>query len=568
MIASVSLIAKASLLSYPDPGPSSLWSSDELTSMDLLASHDLEECILEATIRGYERLVRTLMRRRGPVRIVVEEHPKVPGRYTLNGRDMVSKIDERMFATGIRSPAKLKSLLAMIVEFDMKGLIEPGVTFPLLMKRVESNSTLMRYNFSEFKGTLPELIDGVVRHPELAIALAGESGRTSTPQAYQPMLCWASEDMVRQFPNDLARLVHFQNMRGHGSLAQFKAAAGQSGNLEISAIEVGVEPSNGRDCEVFQHLHHAMTPMSSRLGFADDGGRVLCITTCDFLMQFPDQACSDYNLKAAFEFADNYCPFEIMASQAAATCREQFGREEPTARVSIGYMNEMVGNFNDLFEGLQHGHPLRERMMDLMTREQWAALFHKAEAVDAHSMLGLYQAFGIDNTGKDFHWFPHVFKALADGGFRFSSNTKIFTDSKTMQKHKEATCLLLEPAVLLPYDKTSFGDHSGAGLVTKDLFANCIKANLWPIPGQAPADVAQALKDSSRLSFDVLSNPKKLAMYTYLLNAGVEACAEVASTPSQWMPIAQIFSSDELQPYLKEMPAKARGRVLEAGMGL
>ena len=568
MIASISMTAKVSLLNYPDLGALSAWSSDELTNMDFLQSPDLEECILEATIRGHERLVRTLMHRRGPVRIVVGEHPKVPGRYTLNGRDTTSQIDERLFAISIRSPEKLKSLLAMIVEFGMKGLIEAGQSFPLLMKNVERNSSLMRNNVSEFKGALPELIDGVVRQPELAIALVGESGRTSTPQAYQPMLCWASEDMVRKFPNDLARLVHFQNVRGHGSLAQWKSASGQPGNIDISAIEVGLEPANGRGCEVFQHLHHAMTPMSSRLGFEDEGDRVLCITTSDFLMQLPSQDCSEDNLKAAFEFVENYCPIEIMASQVVATCREQFGRDELTARVPIGYMNEMVSNFNDLFEVLQQGHPLRERMKDLMTREQWSALFLRAEAVDAHSMLGLYQAFGIDNTGKDFHFFPHGFETLAKGGFQFSSNTKIFTDSKKMQKHKEAADLFLEPAVLLPYDKTCFGYYSGVGQTTRELFANCMKVNLWPIPGQAPTDVAQALKDSARLSFDVLSTPKKLAMYTYLLSAGVEACAEVASTPSQWMVIAQIFSSDELKPYRHAMPKQARGKVLESSLGL
>jgi hypothetical protein len=95
-----------------------------------------------------------------------------------------------------------------------------------------------------------------------------------------------------------------------------------------------------------------------------------------------------------------------------------------------------------------------------------------------------------------------------------------------------------------------------------------MKANLWPIPGAAPAGVPQALKDSSRLSFEVLSNPKKLALYTYLQRAGVEACVEAASTPSQWMSIAQIFSCEDLQPYLKDMPKQARGKVLESGLGL
>jgi hypothetical protein len=567
-LVSISLAAKVTLLNFPDPGASFDWSEDELANMDLLDQHDLEECVLEATVRGHLRLARALIHRRGPVRIVVAEHPKVPGRFTLNGRDMVSQIDERMFATAIRSPAQLKSLLAMIVKFDMKGLVEPGASFPLLMKQLHSNSMLMRFNVSEFKGALPELSDGVLKQPELAVALVGESGRTSTPGAYKPMLCWASEDMVRQFPNNLMRLKHFQDVRPHGSLAQWKAASGQPGNMDFTVIEVGLEPVKPSAAMVFRHLHFTMTPMSSRLGFADEAGRVLCVTTSDFLTQFPTQDCAEGNLQAAYEFVESYCPIEIMASQAAEVCREQFGRVEPSASVPIGYMNAMDGNFNDLFETLQQGHPLRERAIGVMTRDQRAGLFLKAEAIDAQSLLGVYQAFGIDNTGKDLHFFPHAFATLAKGGFEFSANTKIFTDSNKMQKHKQAADLSLEPAVLLPYDNTCFGEYSGVGSITRELFANCLKVKLWPIPGEPPADVAQALKDSSKLSLEVLSTPKKLAMYTYLQSAGVESCAQVASTPSQWMAMAQIFSSDELKPYLQVMPKQARGKVLETSLGL
>jgi hypothetical protein len=564
----ISLGAKASLLEFPDPGSSYEWSADELTNMDFMTVPDLEECILEATIRGHERLVRTLMDRRGPVRIVVAEHPKVPGRYTLNGREMARQIDERMFATGIKTPGHLKSLLSMIVEFGMKGLLEPGQSFPLLLKAVDTNSVLMSKCVSEYEADLPELIDGVLDHPELAIALVGEINRTPTPDAYKPMLCWASESMVRQFRDHLAPLKHFQTVMGHGPIAQWKAASGQPGNLDFSAIHVGVEPVKAAAAEVFQFLRYTMLPMASKLGFEDERGRVLCVTSSDFLIQFPSRNCSEANLQAALEFAGNYCPVDIMASQASAICREQFGRSEPTRAIPVGYMREMSASFNDLFECLQNDHPLREQMTNLIARDQWVALFDKTDKIDAKALLGLYHAFGIDNTGKGRHFYPHAIATLASGGFKFSSKTKIFTDEKKFQKHVESADLSLEPAVELTYDKTCFDEHSGPTLTTREIFANCMKANLWPIPGAAPAGVPQALKDSSRLSFEVLSNPKKLALYTYLQRAGVEACVEAASTPSQWMSIAQIFSCEDLQPYLKDMPKQARGKVLESGLGL
>jgi hypothetical protein len=59
-----------------------------------------------------------------------------------------------------------------------------------------------------------------------------------------------------------------------------------------------------------------------------------------------------------------------------------------------------------------------------------------------------------------------------------------------------------------------------------------------------------------------------LALEAYLVNAGLDACLAVAKTPGQWITLTQVFSVDELKPYLKTMPAKARGRMLESALGL
>lgn len=561
--------AKTELLNPEGPSnhESMPWTEVDYARMDMLEGFDLADCVIQATIRGQERLVRELMARRGPVPIVLEADPRIPGTYELNGRSFGFSISESTFAANIKSPAALKSLLAMIEEFGMKGLIEPDKSFPFLLKKVERNSILMRYNVSRFEGTLPELVDGVLGQPELAIALDYESSRTSTPNAYQPMLCWASEEMVLQFRKNLAPLIHYQDVEGHGSLAQWKESSGQPGNMDFANIIVGVAPSKACS-EAFEYLNHTMTPMSSKLGFRDQRGRLLCETTAEFLLQFPARDCDEDNLKTAFDFTANYCPIDIMALQAKETCREKYGVEEFSYSLRVDPRTKMKTDFDLLFKALNRDHPLQGRVKDLMTKEQWVGLLGKASKVESASMLGLFQAFGIDNTGKSGSVFPHDLEILARGGFRYSSQAKVFEDPNKYDKHNKTKDLALEPSLHLPFSTKSISPATGEISMIKALYRDCAAVNLWAAPGAAPVDVAHALKMSARVSFEVLSTAKILALHSYLVNAGVESCAKAATAPSHWLTMAAVFSSDELQPYLKEMPAKARGRVLEAGMGL
>jgi hypothetical protein len=550
----------------PNTNPADQWTDVHYALMDKLDGFDLADCILQATIRGQERLVRTLMERRGPVPIVLSSDPRVPSCYNLNGESFGLSVDETVFAANAKSPAALKSLLAMIDEFGMKGLIEPGKSFPFLLKKVETNSFLMKNNVSRFDAMLPELAGGVLGQPELAIALNHESQHTSTPDAYQPMLCWASEDMVLQFPKNLAALVPYQHV-DENPISQWKASTGQPGNMDFNKIVVGVKPSSACS-KVIEYLHQTMTPRASRFGFSDDRGLILCETTADFLLQFPSEDCTSEDLQTAFDFTSNYCPIDIMAAQAINTCREVFGVVELRRPTTPLFETMLVESFDFLFEALKRGDALQLRVMDLMTKEQWSALYRKANYVGAHALLGLYQAFGIDNCGRANQYFAYEIAVLANGGFRFSSNTKVFIENNPFQKHLKTKSLDSEPAMLLPISQSSFSSTKVTGDHAKDMAINCMKANLWPAPGVMPMDVAAALKMASRVSFDVMSNPKVLALHAYLLNAGVEACAKAATSASQWMAVIGVFSTEELEPFRKEMPAKAKGKMLEFNLGL
>lgn len=563
---------KAELLAPggPNANPADPWTDSHFSLMDELEGFDLADCILQATIRGQERLVRTLMERRGPVPIVVGKRPNVAGRYTLNGRYMTSKADESMFAIGIRTPANLKSLLSMIVEFDMKGLIEAGQSFPLLLKSVERNSFLKKNNVSRFEGVLPELVDGVLGHPELALALMDESLRTSTPEAYKPMLCWASEDMVRQFPKNLSPLLPYQLVDGR-PMPEWKLDSGKPKNMSFKYIVLGVSPSKACS-EVVEYLHQTMTPMSAKLGFQHDRGRVLCETTADFLLQFQAGGCTDENLQAAFDFTANYCPIEIIAAQAVVTCRQDFGVVEVRRVPKPCFEIKMEFRFDHLFGALGHGHALRERVMDLMTRDQWSSLLKKARVVSTDSLVGLYQAFGIDNRGTLLDFSFGDFEVLVQGGYRFADGTKVYEHPAQHQRKKGQKAPIavvhLEftgPSLTLAAVDTSHQDlHS----FMVNVYKNVLKTNLWPANTPAPESIAGALEMASRILLGQNAPTKALALEAYLANAGLDACIEVVKTPSQWVALTQVFSGDELAPYLKIMPKKAKGRMLELGLGL
>jgi hypothetical protein len=542
------------------------WPESVLANMDRLEGRDLAECILYATIQGRESLVRTLWGRRGPVDIVVDE---TEHGYRLNGSPINLNLDQ--FAAYAFSPKAIKSVLAMIDEFGMKGLVEPGTTFPALFKTIDSSQFMYARNDSQFEGVLPYLTEGFLRQPELAIALHDESSRVSTPSAYQSILCWASSKMVDQFRGELSPLVPFQEVGGT-SMVDWKAKSGDPYNMNFYEIELGVSGSRG--CTQAIHtLFSAMAPEVTKYGFTDEKGRQLCQTTTDFLLSFPTGPCTEENLNSSHAFVGNYCPTDIMALHAAEVCQREFGLESKTFNFRDGLKKRMTKSYNQLFEALDDSHPLSKRVRKLMTPVQWKGLLHKARSVSGESLLGLHQAFGIDNAGKSLELSFRDFEILSRGGFQFADNTQAceslgayLQSSGSVSKVPQAVYLNFQPTSFLfpPEEAENHTLHS----YLVEVYQNVQKTNLWPGSDKAPADIQEALAMAAPLTLGGDDDTLSLMLEGYLASAGLEACATVAKTPDEWITLTQVFSSDELAPYLKTMPSKARGRMLELGMGM
>jgi hypothetical protein len=550
------------------------WSFDDLASMDLLNQEDLAECILCLTLKGNESLVRTLVERRGLVPVNVQTLETLPPTYLLNGKPVVLGVKFLNAIDRHKVDGQLNSLLDMIVEFGIKGLIDHGESYPLLLRNVYSNPIESVFDRSQFEGYLPELSEGVVSHPELAIALRDRSARAAAPEAYQPLLCWASEDMVRQFPENLMPLRVFQEVEGHGTLAQWKAQSGEPGNLDFDCISIGIEATD-KNTVFASCLIESMAPEASKKGFSDINGRLLCETTTNFLLQFETSACSEKNIHAATKFVDTYCPVLIMAKKAAAFYQAQ-GIKVPYQGVPQIFVTDMRSNFDALINLMVAWDETSERVKTLITKDQWAHLAKRSQSsIEPACLHTLWKELGIDNTGLQLALDGEQVVYLAKNDYRFSSDTRVFENESSSNEYSEnngtsnTTSLLIEDN-RVPYVPDYFDGRQDANLFVHAIvvFKKILASNLWPTEEGRPKDLKEALLECNGLDLGNYECNRAMLLRAYLTEVGVDECAETVSRPNQWLMLTTVFGADELKPYLGIMPKAAKGRVLENSLGL
>jgi hypothetical protein len=540
--------------------------------MDLLSDYDVADCLFRAALVGNERLMRRLVEYRGPVQVEFVNHHPIK-QFTLNGEPLLGASIPTL--GGVHTPAALKSLLKAIDELGMKGLIDHGPTMPALFRNLNMNSDFKLMKITRFEGDLPSLTEPQLVNPELAIVLAEESATTCTPAAYKPILCWASQAMINEYPLSLAPFETIQEVKGHGPMAQWKEDVNQPNNMAFGTIATGLKASDG--AKYPRELVKTMGPLSHVYGFDDLQGRVLCETTTDFLLSFPCAEISVPKIHAAKAFVENYCPLDIMAIQASEACIN--------LHAPLKFPGDLVtfhsDGFNELFGLLSKGHPLRDRALDMMEPEQWKALFEEVGSVKllASSLIAMYETFGIDNTGHDVKIRYDDIPSLKAANYRFSPDTKFFDNESTYKPHvpyfhgdTETSVLAFMNASLF-FDPEEFGED--VVITSKfrmdritEKFIDLANMRLWPSATIPPANFAEAVKMAGSADLSDTTNNRSMALRGILLGAGLEACVQAISAPKQWLKLAELFPRSEFAPYMKTMPTKAKGMLLEQEMGL
>lgn len=541
--------------------------------MDLLSDYDVADCLFRAALVGNEMLMRRLVEYRGPVQVeFVNEHPAKS--FKLNGEPILGASIPTL--GGVHTPAALKSLLKAIDELGMKGLIDHGPTFPALFRKLNTNSDYKLMKTVRFDGEIPSLTEPQLVSPELALVLAEESANTCTPLAYRPILCWASEAMIKEYPSSLAPFETIQEVKGHGPMSQWKAEVNEPGNLQVGTIATGLKASP--EAKFALQLAKTMAPLSQAYGFNDLQGRVLCETTTDFLLSFPTGEVSPTKIQAAKTFVENYCPLDIMAIQASEACINLY--------VPMKFEGDLVtfheAPFNALLSLVANEHPLRDRARAMMTMEQWKGLFTKTGSespIYASSLIAMHEAFGLDNEGVQAKVRYDDVPALKAANYRFSDKTQFFDDEKTFKAHNNSrrdmgiTSAFAFMNASLLFDPDDFGEDV---VLTKQMkmdriteqFVDLANLRLWPSNSLPPTDIAEAVKMAGSVDLSDSTNNRSMALRGILVGAGLEACVQAISAPKQWLKLAEIFPRSEFKPYMKTMPSKEKGILLEQEMGL
>jgi hypothetical protein len=547
----------------------------------LLNEDDLAECLLTAAYSGRLTLMRELVAHRGPIPLRFEHTLSNPAQYLLNGRHFV--LDTSKYLRHIKSTKGLKALFTAIEAFGLKGLLEPGPTYPLLLREIDERVKHIPFTRGVFSGQLPELRQDTLSHPELAIAMSKETEGPVTPDAYRPILCWASKDMARQFPERLAPLKPYQQVGGSRSIKDFKASFDPEKPDPPLIITVGVHAPR-REGDFTKYLFRQMAPESIQMGFEDEAGRVLCETTTDFLLSFPTVNHSEENHQAARAFVEQYCPYEIIATQTARVCASDFGSKPKSTFKFQGeayWFNSDVHtqfSYGDsrLFEMLSLDHPLRDRALNMMERQQWLWLIEKysAQHSSARCLLALRDTFGLDNAGMKLILTPSKLSALLDAGYRFVDETSVFLDLGQFDYASRHTYdPRFKSTVFLKFDAIDWRPPQAERMPDRQVqdhivgqYQNILKGNLWPCKSSKPTDVNNALQMLSAHGKSLLGDATKISLHAYLKNAGLEACLQAA--PEHLPKLLYVFARGEFDPHLKTLPNKLRGLVLENDMGL
>jgi hypothetical protein len=560
---------------------------DQARVLELLpdaVAADFDEFLFNATVIGDLRVVEALRSYLGPLTLTYEL--KAGGRVSsVNGISF--KPQRNGVLRHCNSIAEVKQFFSVIKALGFKGLVEPGPTVPYFYS--ENNQTydhiLGVVRAAQFKGELPFLEAGVLKSPELAISLSEESFYSATPDAFMPMLCWATEAMVQEFSEALKPVEFMQSIsfetakRGYAKsyssmpVAMYKAKQQPCDAVIVTGIGVGLKSSHLHS-EWLSNLNHYMGNEFTRNGFADTDGRILCETRVDFLLSFPADFCAESNLLESKRFATEYIPFDILAIQALKACTELYGHPQQSyATFAMPHAKSYRHAFNPLFEIMGSQSPLREPLLDLLTREQWLDIARKAESVSftAKALIALRDTFGLDNQGMILRFRPEDLDTLRQAGYQFVSNTALMIDDTSQDAEDEPPHVTGVRLNLSGYSVSfTLEDDNAETLLAETLRYHGLaqSMNLWSCKTPKPATVQQALKQIVDLNIANTEHVQAMALYAFLVGQGIAACAKEATSPEEWLRVVEMFSDREIEPYLSIMPRQAKGRALENQLGL
>jgi hypothetical protein len=553
-----------------------------------MTDQDVAECMFTAATLGYLLVMDALWASRGPFAVVYEnEEGGDVGR--LNGVAF-TPIRNKLLPFAPKA-GRLRKIFDSIRQYGIKGLIEPGHTYPFLFKEINLKTLVGLQASRRFEGELPFIDDNTLHHPELALAMEAEGQRTGMNEAYQPMLCWATEDMIVQHGAQLAPLRTMQNVEFFvpkeapeqglsfvtKTVAQFKADPEMGDPVIIHNIALGIEPDD-RHSSAASLLLGSMGSEDIQNGFADPQGRVLCETRADFLLGFSLAQGSVENEAHAHQFITDGFPLGILANHTAKVCREEFAHDLTEFKHPTFFSRPLSKNYDpdsDTFYLMNiYTGEASKKLVGMLRPDQWRSLFKYSNTknIRLRGLVTFRDVLQMDNLGMKISIESDDIDELDGFEYRFREGTVVVNTTEEydafVKRHPDGTCVLLRMDTHhVIWNSCISGEQEIFDEVLR-LHTQLQKMNIWTGDGASAPGAKESLDCLVRLGGVDVNSVRVMGTIAHLIDLGVDASAQAASSAEHWSLIAKVFSAEQLQPYLLTMPREIRGMVLEGAMGL
>lgn len=534
-----------------------------------LEREHLATILVDALCHGDNKFAEVLWQLRGPfeARLVTE----ADGTHVLNKVPGIYLPAKTSLFMACGTVAELKRLMANIRDMNVQGLIDTSPGNGALFLSDGLSEALSMCREAKFEGRVPNLINDRLSHPELLLCMIEASKECIAGTAYDHVLCWASPEMAKSYPDDLHPFHSVQNVSvlddndnfqsyGYPGWAQAFESDMRQGRQANIPQSYNLTSVSEVDNEIGQHLLNSMGTPLEQHGFLENCGMVLCSTTTSFLARFEVAGPLDPdNLRLSESFITGYFPLGLLCRQADKANDWKY----PLINGVLGA--QKVSSLITVMDG---DSELSARVAAFLSPAQWASLA-STQTMDAAMLLGLQKAVGIDNSGMSSLIRFKDFEMLYEQGYKFSPHTVLKIGEKQhpsdLLDHRGAV-VIIELAKIHRVNENIVNLRDKL----KETYIQLVSMGLWPVDVERePTDLRKVLEECAKQSNFAKKHDRRSLLYrAWLVRIGAEACVAVARKPREMTLLVDVLGDEVMRPYVDRVPFATRGQIFTRELGV
>ncbi|AYG48433.1 hypothetical protein DV532_29795 (plasmid) [Pseudomonas sp. Leaf58] len=476
---------------------------------------------------------------------------------SINGHT-ISAWAENM--SNCRNSEEVRQIFELVVESGLSSLVGKNTEDDTSCKWMVSSSrwasVIELTRAAQSKLPLPILANGVVRNPEMLMALAQELSTTHYPELYNKTIAWISDaDLqsatvpaittrtIRTFGTGIFASVDTHNLcdfdLNRVSALKYEKQGSERVGLEtIVEVNVGLQVNNGNllEGEHFSLLGRYFLSDETLAGLNHPKGYTLCMVDTQWLAQFEAAAIQEDLLNEAHDFVSGFFPVNIFYELSETASDYAAATPNPTGIVEVAPYDARK------FFLLLEQERTRAEILKIIPEELWRYMFEQSQArLKAQGLLLAKEHLGLELTqfASVVRMSTSTLRELAAGGYNLWVN----------QENGERASILLEKP------------NSERKSSLLDVYQNVIMMGGWPDDLPEFNSIQEAITKGVRVQDATLQ-------MAYLRAMGAEQVIPLVKTKAQWEFFFRTFENSEITPHLDRVPEHLRADILADDLGL